>query len=84
MVIGLVALALAFSAFIVVLRRSASRSPAAADPAQLTEASHADAAQATQATQATQPRTATQPLGHSVADELGRIGDRIRRPSQCC
>ena len=71
MVIGLVALALAFSAFIVVLRRSASRSPAAADPAQLTEASHADAAQATQATQATQtavtpPRRPRYPRGRAT------------------
>jgi len=49
MVIGLVALALAFSAFIVVLRRSSSRSPVVADTAQLTEASHPDAAPATQA-----------------------------------
>jgi ribonuclease Y len=46
MVIGLVALALAFSAFIVVLRRSASRSPVVADLAQLTEASRTEAAQA--------------------------------------
>jgi ribonuclease Y len=45
MVIGLVALALAFSAFIVVLRRSASRSPVAG-PAPLTEASRAEAVQA--------------------------------------
>src|SRR5215468_9621189 len=49
MVIGLVALALAFSAFIVVLRRSASRSPAAADPVHLTGASRAEAAQAAEA-----------------------------------
>src|SRR5215469_16644228 len=45
MVIGLVALALAFSAFIVVLRRSASRSPVVADLAQLTEGSRAEATQ---------------------------------------
>src|SRR5215475_6947297 len=46
MVIGLVALALAFSAFIVVLRRSASRPQVAADPPRLTEASRAEAAEA--------------------------------------
>jgi ribonuclease Y len=45
MVIGLVALALAFSAFIVVLRRSASRPPVV-NLAQRTEASHAEAGQA--------------------------------------
>ena len=43
--IGLVALALAFSAFIVVLRRSASRSPVVTDLTQATEASRAEAAQ---------------------------------------
>jgi ribonucrease Y len=36
LVIGLVALALAFSAFVIVLRRSAPRSPATADPAMQT------------------------------------------------
>jgi ribonuclease Y len=51
MVIGLVALALAFSAFIVVLRRSASRSQVAADPARLTGASRAEAAQTAQTTE---------------------------------
>ena len=45
LVIGLVALALAFSAFIVVLRRSASRSPVVTDLTQATEASRAEAAQ---------------------------------------
>jgi ribonucrease Y len=67
MVIGLFALALAFSAFIVVLRRSASRSPAAADPAQLTEASRAEAAQAGQAAQAAE-RDADQLRAHAQAD----------------
>jgi len=46
MVIGLVALALAFSAFIVVLRRSASRPQVAADPSHLTEASRGETGQA--------------------------------------
>ena len=50
MVIGLVALALAlaFSAFVIVLRRSTSQSPVAVDPEQLADASelsHADAAE---------------------------------------
>jgi ribonucrease Y len=48
MVIGLVALALAFSAFIVVLRRFASKPQAAADPPQLTEASRGETDQATE------------------------------------
>ncbi len=40
MVIGLVALALAFSAFVVVLRRSAPRSPAAAVTSRLADTTH--------------------------------------------
>ena len=54
MVIGLVALALAFSAFVVVLRRSAPRSPAAAGTSRLASTAHQAAA--------TPPRTPPSPL----------------------
>jgi ribonuclease Y len=95
MVIGLVALALAFSAFIVVLRRSASRSPGAAEPARLTGASRAEAAQTAQTTErdadqlrargqadAEQSRTRAQADADQLRDRATADAEQVRVRAQ--
>ena len=75
MVIGLVALALAFSAFVVILRRSAPRSPAAAVTSRLADTTHQAAA-----TAAADP--AESPDGAALIEKAERDADQLRSRAQ--
>jgi ribonucrease Y len=75
MVIGLVALALAFSAFLVVLRRSAPRSPAAADTSSLTSTVR-------QASTTTVADSAESPDASVLVQKAERDADQLRSRAQ--
>ena len=75
MVIGLVALALAFSAFVVILRRSAPRSPAAAVTSRLADTTHQAAA-----TAAVDP--AESPDTAALIEKAERDADQLRSRAQ--
>ena len=75
MVIGLVALALAFGAFLVVLRRSAARSPAAADTSSLTSTVR-------QAGPATAADSAESPDASALTQKAERDADQLRSRAQ--
>ena len=75
MVIGLVALVLAFSAFVVILRRSAPRSPAAAVTSRLADTTHQAAA-----TAAADP--AESPDGAALIQKAERDADQLRSRAQ--